>query len=292
MEKSNLFNKAELQRAKELINSTPIPSPPKLLIDLQSELGKPNPDKAKIVTWLSEDLALISKILQTINSPAFGLKVQVKSLEHAINLLGTGKLKEYIIKPAYTNALKNAMPEQSAMLSYSHHIGEMAAILAKEIEISDNISGGEFYFCGLFHEIGSLILELNYPDYGAFHHNRLLKPLTITTEEKKLYGTTHPAIGFLLAKNWRMPDTVCQAIYYHHTLAASYGEHTPAAVVTLSSILKLAIHFVHQNVMNLDVFSSKECSACFESVGNELMLDESTIEYLQYESKNLAYSGF
>jgi len=73
------------------------------------------------------------------------------------------------------------------------------------------------------------VLMQRFPDYcGRLRlGQRLLLPTL--AEEDKQYNVDHDSIGYLVARHWKLPDFVCQAILYHHEMP--HEEH--GAVRTL-----------------------------------------------------------
>jgi len=233
----NLVNNDELREAVNLINKVKISSPPQLLIDLKTELALAKPNIKKIIDWVNKDISLASQVLKTVNSPLFGLEIEVNTLDHAFNLLGLEKFKDLILQPAYHHALKQSIEGFERISEHSHRTGLIAEIIANEIDSEDH---GQFYLAGLFHDVGCLILTLNYPDFPRLEQENILHPLTQRLWEKENYGVSHAAIGVLLAKKWGLSTTICNAIYLHHHLYATYRKEIDIAGVTMAATLQLA----------------------------------------------------
>jgi len=242
-----------------------------------------------IVDWISNDIGLASQIIKAINSPFFGLSENIASIEHAVRLFGLSKLKDMIIQPAYRKAMEESITGFEAISEYSHQVGTMAEIIAKDIE---GIPTGLAYMTGLFHEAGSLILGANHPDHKHLFEKYRTEPLTWPEVERKEFGSSHTAIGVLLAKHWGMSTMICNCIYLHHTPLSKYENIIGYESISLTSVLKYASYLTVKNLLVIDVEKSEECSSLRNSSVEELMLDEETISSHEMDSKMLCADSY
>ncbi len=273
----NLIDQNELKTAMTLINESNIPSPPQLLMDLKAELALKTPDEKKILDWVLKDIGLASSLLKTVNSPLFGLDVEINSIEHAVKLLGLNKLKNHIIQPAYRQALNQSFKNFNHISRHSHYVGLIAELIANEIETSDQ---GLFYLAGLFHDAGILVIAAKYPDSLDWYNSQESHPITLTLHEREQFQVTHASIGVLLAKKWGLPNHVCNAIYLHHHLYATYRSEVSAESVTMAAVLKLANYLNHKESLSGNV-DSVECNLMYQNALDELMFDEQVIANIE-----------
>ena len=267
---------AELRKAFEIIKGLSIPTPPALLLKLNEELNLPMPDDQKAVELIEKDIGLAARVLQVINSPAYNLRAEIHSIEHAVRLMGLKKLKDTIVRMALRKAMDDSMPDFQYLSEFSHMVGAGAALIAARIETIDPCDA---YMAGLFHEVGAIFLSQRFPDYIQFHEENRLRPLSLPAMEKENYGASHPAIGFLLAKHWKLPEEVCQAIYFHHSPTSDSGM-TPEQA-DLCSTLKLGSYAALNRYLGRQTDQSSECLSCRDASMAELMIDKETLnDYL------------
>ncbi|MBF0266172.1 MAG: HDOD domain-containing protein [Gammaproteobacteria bacterium] len=280
----NLIDENELRHSLALIHKTDIPSPPQLLVDLKSELSLDVPDTKKIIRWISQDIGLASSVLKNINSPLYGLKEEVSSIEHAISLLGLVNLKDMIINPAYKFALTSSIRGFEQISEHSHYVGIIAELIGREIE---NKQHGLFYLAGLFHDAGALVIASIYPEYMELFDKYESHPATFPLHEKELYDVTHSGIGVLLAKKWGLPNEVCNAIYLHHHIYGVYKYEVDHETVTIAAVLKLANYLNHKVISGGSNQYSPECMLMFENAAEELMIDQKILDMIEEELLNL-----
>jgi len=256
-------------------------------MDLKTELTLAEPDMQKIDHWISEDIGLAARVIKTINSPLYGLKVEVKSIEQAIHLLGINKLRDIIIPPAYRHAMEQSFTGFEAISETAHQVGAMAYMISNEIESETEKKSGAFYLSGLFYHVGVLVLGSQFPDYMAQHEKHLLNPISWGSFELQNYGVRHTAVSVLLAKHWGLPNIVCSSIYLHHNAVATYRELIDTESMTMAASLTLAIHIVNKDILGLPVDESEECQSLYQSAMEELMLNEESFRDLEQDSKSI-----
>ncbi len=257
----------EVQNTLEKIKGLQVPSPPALLLTISNELTKPSPDKKKIISLINDDIALSGKVLQIINSPAYGLRNKVKSVEHATNLLGLPKLKSQVITGALRYALERSLPGFEAISEFSHFVGVVAQMLAKDIE---QVSEEDAYICGLFHEAGTMMMLQLYSDYKDVYKNNRQFPGKFIQLEKQQYQVSHDVIGFMLAYRWKLASDVCNCIYFSHHQLADVDE----SAVTLLAVLHIAIHIANENILGLFAEEGDEGQLMLKAAMEKLAIDD------------------
>jgi HD-like signal output (HDOD) protein len=85
---------------------------------------------------------------------------------------------------------------------------------------------------GLFCDCGIPIMQKAYPEYTStlIKANMGFKS-DFTNIEDEAHTTNHTAIGYLLAKNWSLPNSICQAVLNHHDIAILQSEGNSSAQV-------------------------------------------------------------
>lgn len=164
------------------------------------------------------DPALVARLLNLVNSSYFGLRKSVDSISRAVALLGMKNLHNIAVTDAIQWMLKS--DSESPIFSperlwlHSAAAGICCKMIAERIF---SINGDDAYLCGILHDIG-LIVELETVEEGFLKVIEQLEPggPTILELEQEIIGTDHCRIGYLLAKEWKIADTIAEAIRDHH----------------------------------------------------------------------------
>lgn len=99
----------------------------------------------KLEATLRRDPTLAFKLMRYINSPAFGLSVEISSFRHAIMMLGYNRLKRWL-------ALLLATASQDANLKPVMFAAVRRGMLMEELvrPLGDDEMKGELFICGVF----------------------------------------------------------------------------------------------------------------------------------------------
>lgn len=114
------------------------------VVELMSQVDREEPVE-KIENTLKRDPSLGFKVLRYINSPAFGLSVEISSFSHAVMLLGYQRLKRWL---ALLLATASKEPNMKAAMFASVRRGLLMEELARHI--GDQEMRNELFICGVF----------------------------------------------------------------------------------------------------------------------------------------------
>ena len=95
------------------------------------------------------------------------------------------------------------------------------------------------FLAGMLHEVGLLLLmnELEDELAEAWKYARRFG-LPCAEAERRVIGASHAAVGAYLMGIWGLPDTVVQAIAFHHTPSAMSEERiSPLTEVHVATVL-------------------------------------------------------
>lgn len=238
-----------------------IPVQPQIMVDLQMEQVMPDPDINEIARLISRDVAISGRVLKAVNSPFFGLRNKITSIQKAVVLLGINSVINIVNAIAVHNELCNIADLSDEEISDMNHFWDTAqdvaltaATIAKQIGF---ISPDEAYSLGLFHNAGIPLLMSKFDHYRSVmresyqgHGKRIIDV------ENKLINTNHAVVGFYIAKSWKLSPSICEAIQQHHNIIEIFGQtgSQGSDVMNLLAVLKMAEHIVglHKIIGNCD----------------------------------------
>ncbi len=115
-----------------------------VIVELIHRVDKEDPIE-KLETTLKRDPPLAFKLLRYINSPAFGLRVEISSFRHAIMLLGYKRLKRWL-------ALLLATASKDVNMKPVMFAAVLRGLLMEELARAsgDEEMRGELFICGVF----------------------------------------------------------------------------------------------------------------------------------------------
>lgn len=227
------------EAAEKILGDIRIPPRPAILVDLANERNKADPNMTKIADIISRDVVLSAAMLKTVNSPFFGMRRKIDSIEQAVMAMGSNNVFNILTGLVLRNVSGGKTPQLNRFWDTAENTAFVAALIAKRIP---DVSRDTAYTAGLFHDCGIPLLMARFPDYletlklAASCHDK-----TITEIEDERHSTNHTIIGYLLAKNWNLNDAISLAILHHHNLEIFTSNETlPAEVCGLIATIQIA----------------------------------------------------
>ncbi len=161
------------------------------------------------------DPAISTKVLAVVNSPAMGLRYQVKDLAYAVSLLGHQQIRDIMLGIAIFNFSGKEEKQMVRIWKHSFYCAQISEILAR----AAGRLQAEAFTAGLLHDLGKVILESNNPSAfqtalknWEYHRGKL----QYWESEKEILGMTHSEIGAMAGMLWKLPEEICYSILAHH----------------------------------------------------------------------------
>ncbi len=196
-----------------------IPSAPVLLAELMTELAKPECSLIKAGEIISRDVGMTAKILRIVNSAYFGFRSRISDPVLAVRFLGINTISSLVMA---CHIFKHADPVLADWLGlnriWNHSLltSQWAKRIA-ESETKDRNLIDDALAAGLLHDVGRLVLAINFPDTYKIliEHARSAREALLELEGSVI-GVTHAEIGAYLMGTWGLHNTIVEAIAYHH----------------------------------------------------------------------------
>jgi putative nucleotidyltransferase with HDIG domain len=196
-----------------------LPSVPALYLELNEVLQSPEPSILRVGQIISRDPGMTAKILQLSNSAFFGLRRHISNSVDAVAYLGLDRIEHlFLAVHAFSQFVPSPGSTFSIELLWEHSLSTaaLAKTIAEQEEAGKNIDQDAFT-AGLLHDIGKLMLACRLPDkYNEAINLAKMRGLPLWVAEHLLLSTTHAEIGAYLLGLWGIPDSIVEAVAYHH----------------------------------------------------------------------------
>lgn len=209
-------NSVLLEReAERFSRDVGIPPCPEILEKFSSAMRAAEPNLRLLAALIANDAGLSAAMLSIVNSPFYGLERKAASVQQALSILGlraganivTGLLLKFAF-PAGANWLLRRFWEESSRTAVA------AAGIAARLEGVDPDLAHTYV---LFRDCGIPVMMRKFPGYAEVVEANWLKPGDkFAVVENNRFGFSHARVGFALARNWLLPDSLCKSILYHH----------------------------------------------------------------------------
>lgn len=216
-----------------------IPPQPRVLQELQASLARGVSDVRVLARTIGQDPGIGAMLFRVVQNAAYRKFQPFTSIEHILHAVGlqqTGNLVRVI-------ALSSALPakhNRKAFETYwarSQAIADLAMLIAEDRVMVCNIFPDQACLAGIFHDCGVPVLMQRFPTYGKDMRLEESGNWVALAEEDARFNADHCVIGYLVAKHWRLPDFICDAVRFHHDFAR-IDNHAARSMV---AILQLAI---------------------------------------------------
>lgn len=226
-----------------LLKDIKIPPAPEILIKLNALLQKDDPQLDEIANVIQKDAGISALVLKAINSPLFGLRSEISTIRHAINLLGLSYTLNIVMGVVLKQTLSNSGKSPPRFWESPSNIALVASNLTEKYL---HCSPDEAYLLGLFHNSGHALLFQRFDDYDEVMRDYLnSEEMCITCEEDKRYDTDHAILGYYLASTWQLPEHIKFVILNHHNTLEHLTKGTLSdndCRLGLLAVLKIAEH--------------------------------------------------
>lgn len=266
-------DQAEVDR---LVSSIHIPPCPSVLLELRAEIWSANPDPRAIARITAQDVALTAAVIKVVNSPAYGLRNPVRSLQEAVLFLGLLKIASLVTGFVLREALDVKGPALVRFWDASAKRALTMQHLSLALKRGDADVAQTF---GLFCDLGIPLLAQKYPNYfETLALANLSRDVEFTTVERDRHQTDHALVGALMASNWGLGPPTVQAIREHHNYGYLSNPHAPAAVCDLVAMGLLAERLIQAHT---DQNQTVEWARGGEAALSRLSLSEADFDDLK-----------
>ncbi len=199
-------------------------------------------DVDRIAKEILRDQGLTARCLKIANSPLYGFRAKISTVRHAIVVIGLRQTKALLFMAAASNALSTDLPgyklEKGALFAHALAVGALARQLA---ERTASPNPEELMIAGMLHDIGKIALH-TLVENAAREIAELVSvdgvPLILA--ERMAVGVDHTLVGERIAQRWNLPQSLCNAIRYHHEPHLEEEPSLNTAVVHVANAICLA----------------------------------------------------
>ena len=197
-----------------LVHQFSLPSIPKVVALLLTELDRDEVDLKKVNQLISTDRALTTRLLRLANSEFFKLSGKINSVSEALALLNLTLVRTMAQEAAQSASLK-AVPgvPLQRFWDYSLDTARVSRALAGVVRQNQQAA----FTCGLIHAFGELAMHLAMPQETALLSEKF-SPLDLrrASAERNTFGYTYASVSAGLARMWHFPESMVDALEHQY----------------------------------------------------------------------------
>jgi diguanylate cyclase (GGDEF)-like protein len=204
-----------------------LPTLPVVAMRVVELTGNDSVNVKQLAEAIQNDQALAAKILRTVNSSLYAIRTRCSSISQAIVMLGMSAVKSLALGFTLVSAIRDS---KTAGLDMDEHWRRAlyTAIAARCIAHKARLPNPEECFLGgLLQDVGmvALYVTLGRPYLEVIaaaqgDHRAVMK------HELRVLEVHHADVGAMLAKRWKLPESLVMPIKYHERPTAAPLEYT------------------------------------------------------------------
>jgi HD-like signal output (HDOD) protein len=209
------------ENLKSMISqASTLPALPKAYTALMEELQSEDVSVSSVGEIIESDIGMTAKILQLVNSAFFGMGQDVSSAIQAVSLLGIDTVKALVLMVGvFSQADDKEVPEKLSLDTLWQHsmtVGEWSQKISKAEKLEQSLVN-DAYTAGVLHDAGLLLLAVNFTkDYENVMDSAIINKVSLVNSELDVLGCTHADAGAYLLGIWGLPESIIQAVAFHH----------------------------------------------------------------------------
>jgi putative nucleotidyltransferase with HDIG domain len=266
-----------------------LPPMPQIVFKAHEVMENPNSSTKQVAELIESDQVIAAKVLKMANSAYYGMSGKVSSVQQASVVLGFKALGELITLAGTSNLLGDKLfgydMDSGKLWKHSMMVAFGSKIISqRKFPKLEN----DAFSAGLIHDVGKLALDRPVLNRRSLFEEFLASgDQTFLSAENRILGFDHAEIGFEMCQHWQIPDTLANAIRYHHHVPADLPEEEGAE--KLASIVSIANTIANMADAATTMESIETGLDAFmfmldDEMMNRLNLEEGDIEPIMHEA--------
>jgi HD-like signal output (HDOD) protein len=209
----------------ERVRKCQLPRPPSVVLQLLEVIRKET-DLRQPAEIISRDPTLSAEILTIVNSAWFGLRREIKTITHAVALLGVDAVCSLASAFALRDGLRQ-FDQNGFDYAFYWRRSVLAATAARVLAgLSRMRNHEEVFLASLLQDIGMLVLAESFPEiYGELVAASEGDHKQLQQLERDRIGTDHVDMGVWLQGTWHLPTVFLESIKGSHVPAESEADN-------------------------------------------------------------------
>jgi diguanylate cyclase (GGDEF)-like protein len=209
----------DLDQAKlmeRVLNCPRLPSLPTIAIEVVELCRRQDINIKHIATTISNDPALSSKILKTVNSSFYGLSQSVSTISHALVILGLNSVKTLALGFSLIDTFRKHDDQEFDMMRFWQRCIYSAVGARSIAQAAEVVQLEEAFLGGLLQDVGMMgLMQALDGEYQAVLSAAGEDHCALLPVERERLGIDHPAVGAALGEKWKLPPVLLSPIRHH-----------------------------------------------------------------------------
>jgi HD-like signal output (HDOD) protein/CheY-like chemotaxis protein len=222
---------------REILSKTPVrstivsigglPAMPTLWATLSSMMDNPRVSMESIAALIEGDAGITARVLQVVNSAFFSRGKGITTVRQAITLMGVDVVRALVLTTEMFSMFdRGRTSTHFSLVDLAARSLQTAKRASKTAETDLKELVGPAFTAGVLRDVGQIVMATALPDmYDSAHLYASTKRVRLHQAEQLVLKLTHAGIGAYLLALWGLPDSIVDAVAFHHTPALAPSHH-------------------------------------------------------------------
>lgn len=190
---------------------------PEIYYRLEAVIEMPTATIEDISRLLAADPDLCARLLRMANSAFYSFPVRIETIDRAINTVGLRQIRELVLVTSVIEVFKSVPVERVNMRLFWEHSVAVGVLSRAVAQYAGLPKSERYYIPGLLHDLGRLALYMQLPGLmGDMLALAKSKNQMLYTSEHEQLGYSHAEAGGRLLELWKVPQSICEPVGFHH----------------------------------------------------------------------------
>jgi diguanylate cyclase (GGDEF)-like protein len=184
---------------------------------LLQALSDPDAPISKIADIVKADPAIVTKLLRAANSPAYGSRMPIETIDHAVVWLGKNAVTSLAL--SFTLADQSRLKGEAAHHYTAYWLRSVTQALSME-HLAGKFDPGSkdvSFVIGLLMDVGRLaMLQADATSYAAASARASREPGSIESIEREHFGITHWEMSAEILEQYSLPAAIVDSVRSHN----------------------------------------------------------------------------
>jgi HD-like signal output (HDOD) protein len=211
------LSKHPLHYTQMKVKGLDLPAQPEIVGEVLRLAENPNSSMSDIARVLSRDAALTTRVLKIANSPYYGMRQYVGTLQMALVILGIHEVRNVVLAVSLYESCKNKTVDPNLVAEIWDHAVRTAGVargFAAELRIRRE---GQEFTAPLLADVGKILFfRYDKNRYAPIYDQNKHHPHLLSAEEQKAFGFAHADLAALMSYRWNLPIAITDSLWFQY----------------------------------------------------------------------------
>ncbi|MFO7764914.1 MAG: HDOD domain-containing protein [Pelovirga sp.] len=215
-----------------------LPPMPAVATKVLELLGNPDVNYNKLGEAISSDPAVSARLMKVANSAFYSMKRQIKTLDHAIAIVGEKTLRSLVLAASLEGVSKSYGLLEKLLWEDAMGCAIGSRIIARKFSTADP---EEAFLAGLFRHLGKIVMNYSDPDaYRKLVETAYIEETATAEIEERFFPYGHEVVGAAVLDKWNFSHALVITALHHKDLAIPAEDEDAEQLLRLAATVNLA----------------------------------------------------